>query len=206
MARYTGPKCKLSRAVGIDLSLKSNVRALESKCNLEKRPGQHGHVKPRMSDYAAQLRQKQILRRVYGVLERQFRNYYQKAAKAKTATGLQLLQFLESRLDNIVYRAGFAATRAEARQLVSHGSIMVDGKLVNIPSYQLSPAQVVSVRERARQQARILSAIELSGQRPAVDWLEVEADKFQATYKRFPDRTELPAEYNENLVVELYSK
>src|SRR3989338_3508587 len=125
MARYIGAKCKLSRAVGIDLSLKSGIRALESKCNMEKRPGQHGHVKPRISDYAAQLRQKQILRRVYGVLERQFRNYYQKAAKAKGATGLTLLQLLESRLDNLVYRAGFAATRAEARQLVSHRCILV---------------------------------------------------------------------------------
>lgn len=206
MARYTGPKCKLSRAVGMDLSLKSGVRALDSKCKAEKRPGQHGALKPRMSDYANQLRQKQILRRVYGVLERQFRNYYKKAAKLKGATGLILLQLLESRLDNVVYRGGFAATRAEARQLVSHRSVLVNGNLVNIPSYQLQPGDIVSVREKSRAQGRILAAMELATQRPSIDWLTIDADKFEVTYKRTPDRTDLPSEYNENLVVELYSK
>jgi small subunit ribosomal protein S4 len=190
----------------MDLSLKSGVRPLDSKCNAEKRPGQHGALKPRMSDYAAQLRQKQILRRVYGVLERQFRNYYKKAAKLKGSTGLILLQLLESRLDNIVYRGGFASTRAEARQLVSHCGILVNGKVVNVPSYQLQPGDIISVREKSRAQGRVLAAMELAAQRPAVDWLTVEADKFQVTYKRLPDRTELPSEYNENLVVELYSK
>ena len=206
MARYLGPKCKLSRALGLDLSLKSGVRSLDSKCKLDKRPGQHGSSKPRMSDYAAQLHQKQILRRVYGVLERQFRNYYKKAAKAKESTGLVLLQMLEARLDNIVYRGGFAATRAEARQLVSHCSILVNGEVVNIASFQVQPNDVVSVRDKAQNQTRIVSAVQLSAQRPAMDWLEVQADKFQVMYKRLPDRSELPSEYNENLVVELYSK
>ncbi len=206
MARYIGPKCRLSRALGMDLSLKSGVRNLDTKCKADKRPGQHGSMKPRVSDYAAQLHQKQILRHVYGVLERQFRNYYKKAARAKQSTGLVLLQLLESRLDNIVYRAGFAATRAEARQLVSHCAILLNGKVVNIPSCQVAPGDVVSIREKARDQSRIASAIQVSAQRPATDWLEVEADKYQVAYKRLPDRTDLPSEYNENLVVELYSK
>ena len=206
MARYIGPKCKLSRALGMDLSLKSGVRAFESKCKAAKRPGQHGHAKQRVSDYGAQLRQKQILRRVYGVLERQFHNYYKKAAKSKESTGLKLLQFLEMRLDNIVYRAGFASTRAEARQLVSHCSILVNGEVVNIPSYQVAVNDVISVREKARDQARIVAALEMSAQRTAVEWLAVDVEKFQVTCKRLPDRTELPSEFNENLVVELYSK
>ncbi len=206
MARYIGPRCKLSRAVGTDLSLKSGIRPLDSKCKADKRPGQHGALKPRMSDYAAQLKQKQILRRIYGVLERQFRNYYKKASRSKGATGLRLLQLLESRLDNIVYRGGFASTRAEARQLVSHRAILVNGKVVNIPSFQVGIGDVVSVREKSRQQGRILSALELSGQRPVPEWLGIEADKFEIIYKRLPDRTELPGDFNENLVVELYSK
>lgn len=206
MARYIGPKCKLSRAVGIDLSLKSGMRPLDSKCKAEKRPGQHGALKPRMSDYAAQLKQKQILRRIYGILERQFRNYYTKASRSKGATGLMLLQLLESRLDNIVYRGGFASTRAEARQLISHCAVLVNGQVLNIASYQVQPGDIVSIRERARQQGRILSAIELNAQRPAVDWLMMEAEKFSVTFKRLPDRTELSGDFNENLVVELYSK
>lgn len=206
MARYIGPKCKLSRALGMDLSLKSNVRAFDSKCKAAKRPGQHGHVKQRVSDYAAQLRQKQILRRTYGVLERQFHNYYKKAAKSKDSTGLKLLQLLETRLDNIVYRAGFAATRAEARQLVSHCSILVNGQVVNIPSFQVQVDDVITVREKAQAQARIVGALEMSTQRPAVEWLAVDSEKFQVTCKRLPDRSELPSEFNENLVVELYSK
>lgn len=206
MSRYTGPKCKLSRSVGVDLALKSGVRALDTKCNMSKRPGQHGHMKQRVSDYGSQLRQKQILRRVYGVQERQFRNYYYAAAAAKDSTGLVLLQYLEMRLDNVVYRAGFASTRAEARQMVSHKSIMVNGHIVNIPSYQVKPGDVIAVAEKSRDQLRIKSAMELSTQRAAVEWLLVEHEKFQVTVKRDPDRSDIPGEYNENLVVELYSK
>ena len=206
MARYIGPKCKLSRAVGMDLSLKSGIRAYDNKCKANKRPGQHGHLKPRVSDYAAQLRQKQILRRFYGVLERQFHNYYKKAARSKESTGLRLLQLLETRLDNIVYRSGFASTRSEARQLVSHCSILVNGQVLNIPSYIVQVGDIISVREKARTQTRIINAIELNAQRPGVDWLLVETDKFQSTCKRLPARDELPVEFNENLVVELYSK
>jgi small subunit ribosomal protein S4 len=206
MARYIGPRLKLARAYGVDLSLTSGVRALDSKCKIAKRPGQHGSAKQRVSDYGNQLRQKQILRRTYGVLERQFRNYYKKAARSTEATGLRLLQFLEARLDNVVYRAGFAATRAEARQLVSHCSILVNGRVVNIASYQVQVGDVVSIRERARDQARIIAAIQISVQRASVEWLDIVTDEFKATLKRLPHRDELSSDYHENLVVELYSK
>ncbi len=206
MARYIGPKCKLSRREGTDLYLKSGIRPLESKCNLETPPGMQGAKRGRPSDYALQLREKQKLRRMYGVLEKQFRNYYKAAAAAKGSTGERLLTLLEQRLDNVVYRMGFGATRAEARQLVSHKSIMVDGKIVNIASYQVKPNQTVSVREKARKQARIADSLELASQRGAPGWIEVDAKKFEGVFKSVPDRTDLPAEINESLVVELYSK
>src|SRR5690554_7782380 len=164
MARYTGPTCKLARREGVDLGLKSPARGLESKCKLNQPPGQHGDSRrQRLSDYALQLREKQKVRRMYGVLEKQFRNYYKSAARLKGATGENLLQLLEARLDNVVYRMGFGSTRAEARQLVSHKSLTVNGKTVNVPSYQVQPGDVIAVREKAKQQLRIKSALQLSG-------------------------------------------
>jgi small subunit ribosomal protein S4 len=208
MARYIGPKCKLSRREGTDLFLKSGVRALDSKCHLERPPGQHGAAarRPKISDYALQLREKQKLRRIYGVLERQFHNYYVKASSLKGSTGENLLRLLESRLDNVVYRMGFALTRAEARQLVSHKSITVNGQSVNIASYQVKPEDVVAVREKSRQQQRIKAALEFSAQRTEISWIAVEAAKFEGVFKRLPDRADLPSDINESLVVELYSK
>lgn len=206
MARYTGPKCKLSRREGTDLYLKSGIRPLESKCNLETPPGQVGVKRGRPSDYSIQLREKQKLRRMYGVLEKQFRNYYKAAASKKGSTGENLLSMLEQRLDNVVYRMGFGSTRAEARQLVSHKSILVDGRVVNIPSYQVQPNQVVTVREKAKKQARITDALQLAEQRGKPGWIEVDAKKLEGLFKAVPDRGELPAEINESLVVELYSK
>ncbi len=206
MARYIGPKCKLSRREGTDLYLKSGIRPLESKCNLETPPGMQGAKRGRPSDYAMQLREKQKLRRMYGVLEKQFRNYYKAAAATKGATGENLLSMLEQRLDNVVYRMGFGSTRAEARQLVSHKSIMVDGKIVNIASYQVKPNQTISIREKAKKQARISDSMELHAQRGLPGWLEVDAKKFEGVFKSVPDRADLPAEINESLVVELYSK
>ena len=206
MARYIGPKCKLSRREGTDLYLKSGIRPLESKCNLETPPGVQGAKRGRPSDYALQLREKQKLRRMYAVLEKQFRNYYKKAAGTKGSTGENLLRLLECRLDNVVYRMGYGSTRAEARQLVSHKGILVDGKIVNIASYQVQANQSVSVREKAKKQARIADAMELAQQRGLPSWVEVDAKKFEGVFKAAPDRTDLPAEINESLVVELYSK
>jgi small subunit ribosomal protein S4 len=206
MARYIGPKCKLSRREGADLSLKSRARALETKCKLDKAPGQHGDRRTRLSDYGVQLREKQKLRRTYGVLEKQFRNYYKEASRLKGSTGENLLKLLEGRLDNVVYRMGFGSTRAEARQLVSHRAILVNGRPVNIPSYQVSPADVISLRERARQQVRIKDAMTLAEQAGLPSWLEVDSSKFEGVFKAFPDRSDLPADINESLVVELYSK
>ena len=206
MARYLGPKCKLSRREGADLSLKSGVRALETKCKLEQVPGQHGQRRARLSDYAGQLREKQKLRRIYGVLERQFRRYYQEADRRKGSTGENLLQILECRLDNVVYRMGFGSTRSEARQLVSHKAILVNGKTVNIPSYQVKPEDVVTVREAARKQLRIQAALELAQQRGIPGWIEVDAGKMEGVFKPVPDRSDLPSDINESLVVELYSK
>ncbi len=206
MARYLGPKLKLARREGTDLFLKSGVRPIDSKCKLEQPPGQHGARRTRLSDYAVQLREKQKVRRIYGVLEKQFRNYYKRADRQKGATGENLLRLLESRLDNVVYRMGFGSTRAEARQLVSHKSIMVDGKIVNIASYQIQPNQVVTIREKARKQARISDALELAQQRGVPGWIEVDSKKFEGMFKSVPDRADLPAEINESLVVELYSK
>lgn len=206
MARYLGPKCKLSRREGADLSLKSGVRALETKCKLEQVPGQHGQRRARLSDYAGQLREKQKLRRIYGVLERQFRRYYQEADRRKGSTGENLLQILECRLDNVVYRMGFGSTRSEARQLVSHKAILVNGKTVNIPSYQVKLEDVVTVREAARKQLRIQAALELAQQRGIPGWIEVDAGKMEGVFKSVPDRSDLPSDINESLVVELYSK
>lgn len=206
MARYIGPKCKLSRREGVDLGLKSPARPLESKCNLERLPGQQSARRQRLSDYGLQLREKQKLRRIYGILERQFLNYYKEAARRKGSTGEHLLKLLESRLDNVVYRMGFGVTRAEARQLVSHQSILVNGKRVNISSYQVKASDVVSVREKSRNQARIQYAVQLAQGRGFVDWVDVDTDKMSGVLKRIPDRGDLPPDINESLVVELYSK
>jgi small subunit ribosomal protein S4 len=206
MARYLGPTCKLSRREGTDLLLKSGIRPLESKCRAESIPGQHGARRSRLSDYGVQLREKQKVRRLYGVLEKQFRNYYKKAASARGNTGENLLSLLECRLDNVVYRMGFGSTRAEARQLVSHNGVLVNGKRVNIPSYQVVANDVISIRERSKKQLRIQSAIQLATQRGEVEWVEVDASKMEGVFKRIPDRGDLPSEINENLIVELYSK
>lgn len=208
MARYTGPTCKLARREGVDLNLKSPARGLESKCKLNQPPGQHGDSRrQRLSDYALQLREKQKVRRMYGILERQFRNYYKEAARGKGATGENLLQLLEGRLDNVVYRMGLAVTRAQARQLVSHKSIEVNGKVVNIPSYQVRPEDRVSVREKARKQLRIEEAITVSRELDLVPaWIDMDFDKMEGVYKSVPDRDDLPPDINENLIVELYSK
>jgi small subunit ribosomal protein S4 len=205
MARYTGPRLKLSRREGTDLQLKSGIRAIESKCNAETVPGQHGARRGRLSDFAVQLREKQKVRRMYGVLERQFRNYYRKADRQRGATGDNLLRLLERRLDNVVYRMGFGATRAEARQLVSHKAVTVNGSAVNVPSYLVSPEDVIAIRERSRSQLRIEAALQLAGQRGGTPWLEVDPSKREGVFKRFPDRTELPSEINESLIVEHYS-
>ena len=206
MARYLGPKLKLSRREGTDLFLKSGVRAIDSKCKIDTAPGQHGARKPRLSDYGVQLREKQKVRRIYGILEKQFRNYYREATRIKGNTGENLLQVLEGRLDNVVYRMGFATTRAEARQLVSHKAIVVNGKVVNIPSSQVSPEDVVTVREKAKKQARIKAALDLAAQREKPTWIEINADKMEGVYKRLPERSDLSADINEQLIVELYSK
>ena len=206
MARYVGPKLKLSRREGTDLFLKSGVRAIDSKCKIDTAPGQHGARKPRLSDYGSQLREKQKVRRMYGILERQFRNYYKEANRLKGNTGENLLVLLEGRLDNIVYRMGFAATRAEARQLVSHKAIVVNGRVVNIPSFQVSVDDVVAVREKSKKQARIKASLELAEQREKPTWLEVDAAKMEGVFKRVPERSDLSADINEHLIVELYSK
>jgi small subunit ribosomal protein S4 len=206
MARYLGPKLKLSRREGTDLFLKSGVRAIDTKCKIETIPGQHGARRGRLSDYGVQLREKQKVRRIYGVLEKQFRNYYKEAARLKGNTGENLLQLLETRLDNVVYRMGFASTRAEARQLVSHKAIVVNGQVVNIPSYSVKADDVVSIREKAKSQARIAAALELAEQREKPLWVEVDNKKMEGVFKRIPDRSDLSAEINEQLIVELYSK
>ncbi len=206
MARYIGPKLKLARREGTDLYHKSGVRPIDSKCRIDNPPGEHGARRTRLSDYAIQLREKQKVRRIYGVLEKQFRNYYKKADRQKGATGENLLKLLESRLDNVVYRMGFGSTRSEARQLVSHKAIVVNGQAVNIPSFQVSPEDVVAVAEKSRGQLRIQAALQVAGQRAPVEWVDVDTTKMEGVFKRHPDREELPAEINENLIVELYSK
>jgi small subunit ribosomal protein S4 len=207
MARYLGPKCKLSRREGTDLFLKSGVKSLESKCKLEVPPGGiKGERRGRLSDYGLQLREKQKLRRMYGVLERQFRNYYIKASGRPGATGSTLLQLLEGRLDNVVYRMGFAATRSEARQLVSHKAIAVNGETVSIASYQCKPGDVIGVRDKAQKQLRIQTALQIKAQVGFPEWVEVDEKKFSGTLKQLPDREDILPDINENLVVELYSK
>ena len=208
MARYIGPTCKLARREGVDLELKSPARGLESKCKLNQPPGQHGASRRvRLSDYALQLREKQKVRRIYGVLERQFRNYYKLAAKQRGATGENLLRLLESRLDNVVYRMGFAVTRAQARQMVTHKAIAVNGQTVNIPSFRVKPEDVVAIRDKAKEQLRVKEAVTLSQDMNLVPaWLEVDATKLQGVFKAYPDRDELSADINESLIVELYSK
>ncbi|HEX2242094.1 MAG TPA: 30S ribosomal protein S4 [Gammaproteobacteria bacterium] len=206
MARYLGPKCKLSRREGADLLLKSRARSLDSKCKLEKVPGQHGDRRSRLSDYGVQLREKQKLRRIYGLLERQFRNYYVKASRAKGSTGERLMQLLECRLDNVAYRMGFGATRAEARQLVNHKAITVNGRVVNIPSYSVSAGDVVAVREKAKRQLRIQDALNVADQYGMPEWVDVDTKKMEGIFKSIPDRSDLPPDINESLVVELYSK
>ncbi|GLQ00554.1 MULTISPECIES: 30S ribosomal protein S4 [Methylophaga] len=206
MGKYRGPTCKLSRREGTDLFLKSRGNPIESKCKIETKPGQHGARRGRDSDYALQLRAKQRIRRIYGVLEKQFRNYYKSADQKKGATGVNLLSMLEQRLDNVVYRMGFAGTRAEARQLVSHKAILVNGKATNIPSYQVKEGDVVEIREKAKKQERIANAMSVAEQLGFPEWVEVNTKAFSGTFKRLPERDELPAELSENLVVELYSK
>lgn len=206
MARYTGPTCKLSRREGEDLLLKSGVRDIKSKCKLENPPGMHIGKRGRKTVFAEQLRAKQKLRRIYGVMEKQFRNYFKKAAGKKGSTGEILLQYLEQRLDNVVYRMGFASTRAEARQLVLHKAILVNGAVLNIPSYMVKGGDIISIRERARSQLRIKAALGLAQQRPSAEWLAVNEDEMTGIFKSLPTLQDLPAEYNIHLVVELYSK
>ena len=207
MARYIGPKCKLSRREGRDLLLKSGIRSHDSKCKSETVPGQHGRTRrPRISDYGVQLREKQKVRRIYGVMEKQFKTYYKHAARMKGVTGDNLLQILESRLDNVVYRMGFGVTRAEARQIVSHKSIEVNGKVVNIPSYNVKPDDVISVRDKSKEHLRIKAAVELAKSKEKASWIEVSFDEMKGTFLSYPDRSELSSEINENLIIELYSK
>ncbi|MBT8141714.1 MAG: 30S ribosomal protein S4 [Gammaproteobacteria bacterium] len=206
MARYTGPTCKLARREGTDLFLKSGIRSLEDKCKAQVKPGGNGQGRARISEYGLQLREKQKLRRMYGVLEKQFRNYYKKAAKTRGATGENLLKLLETRLDNVVYRMGFASTRAEARQLVSHKGIQVGEQIVNIPSYVVAAGDTISVREKSRKQDRILTALEIAGQRGFPEWVEVDTKGMSGVFKAVPERDEILPDVNENLVVELYSK
>ena len=207
MARYIGPKAKLSRREGTDLFLKSARRSLESKCKLDSKPGQHGRTSgARTSDYGNQLREKQKIKRMYGVLERQFRRYFAEADRRKGNTGETLLQLLESRLDNVVYRLGFASTRAEARQLVSHKAIVVNAGVVNIPSYQVKVGDVVSVREKAKKQVRIAEALSLAEQSGFPMWISVDAKKMEGSLKTLPDRSDFNQEVNESLIVELYSR
>ena len=208
MARYLGPKLKLSRREGIDLNLKSARRSFESKVkDVGSKPGQHGKISgARTSDYGAQMRESQKAKRLYGVLERQFRRYFAEAERRTGNTGENLLGLLESRLDNVVYRMGFGSTRAEARQVVSHGAILVNGKKVNIPSYHVVAGDVISVREKAQKQVRIAEALELAQQNGFPAWVSVEPKKFEGTFKNVPARDEIAYEINEALIVERYSR
>ncbi len=208
MAKYIGPKCRQCRREGTKLFLKGE-KCYTSKCPVENRPfppGQHGQRRTRLSDYALQLREKQKLRRIYGVLERQFRSYYKEAARRKGSTGENLLQLLESRLDNVVYRMGFSASRTEARQLVRHNAILVNGRKLNIPAAQVRPNDVISLSEKARNQSRVQAAMELAQQRGIADWVQVDPKKMEGVFKNVPERSDLPSDIQEQLVVELYSK
>ncbi|MCP3718621.1 MULTISPECIES: 30S ribosomal protein S4 [Paraburkholderia] len=207
MARYIGPKAKLSRREGTDLFLKSARRSLADKCKLDSKPGQHGRTSgARTSDYGTQLREKQKVKRIYGVLERQFRRYFAEADRIKGNTGENLLQLLESRLDNVVYRMGFASTRAEARQLVSHKALTLNGVVANIPSMQVKAGDVVAIREKAKKQARIVEALSLAEQGGMAGWVSVDAKKFEGTFKGMPERSDIAGDINESLIVELYSR
>lgn len=206
MAKYLGPKLKLSRREGSDLFLKSGVRTIESKCKIDRAPGQHGSRKLRLSEYGVQLREKQKVRRLYGLLEKQFHNYYKKAARLKGNSGSNLLSLLERRLDNIVYRLGFGATRSEARQLINHKSILVNNRVVNIPSFQVSLNDKVSICEKSKNQIRIKAALELMKQREKPDWLEINFEKLEGFLKRIPVRNDVLLDINEHLIIELYSK
>ena len=207
MARYIGPTCKLARREGTDLFLKSPARPLESKCKIDKLPGQSAQARrPRATVYGTQLREKQKLRRIYGVLEKKFRAYYAEAARRKGSTGENLLTLLESRLDNVVYRMGFAVTRAEARQLVSHKSVKVNGRVVNIPSFNVNPGDEVEIRDKAKKQLRISSALEIAEQIGIPEWLDVNVGTKKGVFKSVPERSDLSADIDESLVVALYSK
>lgn len=207
MARYLGPKAKLSRREGTDLLLKSARRSISDKAKFDSKPGQHGRTSgQRTSDFGLQLREKQKVKRMYGILERQFRRYFADADRRRGNTGANLLSLLESRLDNVVFRMGFASTRAEARQLVSHKGILVNGQSVNIPSYSVKGGDLVAVREKSRNQNRVKEALELAKQIGFPAWVEVAADKAEGTFKKVPDRDEFGADINESLIVELYSR
>ncbi|HWL27861.1 MAG TPA: 30S ribosomal protein S4 [Burkholderiaceae bacterium] len=207
MARYIGPKCKLSRREGTDLFLKSARRSLDSKCKLESKPGQHGRISgSRTSDYGLQLREKQKLKRMYGILEKQFRKYFEEAERRKGNTGENLIQLLESRLDNVVYRMGFGSTRAEARQLVSHKALMLNGHTANVPSIIVKAGDVITVREKAKKQARIQEALQLASSQGMPQWVSVDATKLEGTFKQAPDRADVARDVNESMVVELYSR
>ena len=207
MARYLGPTCKLARREGTDLFLKSPIKPLDSKCRIDKLPGQTGTGRrPRVTVYGVQLREKQKLRRMYGVMEKQFRNYYKMAAGRKGSTGENLLQLLECRLDNVVYRMGYAVTRAEARQLVSHKGVTVNGQVVNIPSYQVKPGDEIALKEKTRKQLRVQAALEIAEQIGIPHWIETDVKAGKSTFKMVPERSDLPSEINESLVVALYSK
>lgn len=206
MARYLGPRCKLARREKFDLSLISGVRSLDTKCKLDTPPGMHGARRGRETEYGAQLREKQKLRRVYGVLERQFRNYFKEAARIKGSTGENLLKLLECRLDNVVYKMGFGSTRAEARQLVSHRAILVNGKVLNIPSYNVAPGDIVSIKEGAKKQLRIQGSLALAQAKPVCGWLDVDVNELKGVFKQIPEMADLPPDINVKLIVELYSK
>jgi small subunit ribosomal protein S4 len=207
MARYTGPKCKLSRREGIDLFLKSARRSLESKCKLDSKPGQHGRTSgARTSDYGLQLREKQKLKRMYGIMEKQFRKYFAEAERRKGNTGEQLIQLLESRLDNVVYRMGFGSTRAEARQLVTHRAIELNGRKADIPSMLIKSGDVIAIREKSKSQARIRESMVLASGNGIPQWCDVDTTKLVGTFKQVPDRADVARDINESMVVELYSR
>lgn len=206
MGRYLGPKLKLSRREKTDLQHKSGIRSIESKCKLDKIPGVHWQRRSRTTDYGTQLRMKQMIRRYYNILEKQFRGYYKQADNKKGSTSDNLLQILESRLDNVVYRMGFAVTRAEARQLVSHKSIKVNAVVVNVSSYQVKPGDVIEIRTKAKKQLRIKAALDLSSERAPIAWVDVDTKEMHGTFKEHADVLILPQEFKVNLVVELYSK
>ncbi|WP_397475799.1 30S ribosomal protein S4 [Pusillimonas sp.] len=207
MARYIGPKCKLSRREGTDLFLKSARRSLDSKCKLESKPGQHGRISgARTSDFGLQLREKQKLKRMYGVLEKQFRKYFAEAERRRGNTGETLIQLLESRLDNVVYRMGFGSTRAEARQLVNHRSVELNGKTADIASIIVKPGDIISIREKSKGQLRIRESLDLASGQGIPQWVEVDSSKLSGTFKQVPDRADVARDVNESMVVELYSR